>query len=45
LDRTVRGPLADAALRMQQLAITTPPNGKLARISHRSSASGLRISD
>jgi methyl-accepting chemotaxis protein len=29
LDRTVRGPLADAALRMQQLAITTPPNGKL----------------
>ena len=28
-DQTVRGPLVDAALRMQQVAITTPPSGKL----------------
>ena len=28
-DQTVRGLLADAALRMQQLAVATPPNGKL----------------
>jgi len=28
-DQTVRGPLVDTAVKMQQLAIATPPNGKL----------------